>query len=65
MKREIIQAIINVDVVDYITGEIYETYNDVWLGDFKTLVDELAQRYDIGEISRNGDQRTIWVEKSK
>ena len=52
-----VEAVVNIDVIDINTGEVYEILKNVWLGDVK----KICSKYDVVKIDRNGDSRTIWV----
>lgn len=52
-----VQAIIDIDIVDVETGEVLETFEDVWLGDAKSIY----KNYNVVKIDRDSDRRTVWV----
>lgn len=58
-----VQAIVNVYVVSIYTGEIFEMFEQIWLGDYSKIYNEVASRYVINKTEREGDIRTIWVQK--
>ena len=58
-----VQAIINIDVVSIYTGEIFESFEQIWLGDYDKIYNNVASRYIINKTERDGDLRTIYVQK--
>ena len=57
-RLPLVQAIINIDIVDNETGEVLETLEDVWLGDFK----KICRNYNVVKIDRDGDWRTVYIQ---
>lgn len=57
------EAVGTIDVTDIETGEVYETFKDVWLGDYKEIYAEVEQKYNVVNIERlkHSLDRIIWV----
>lgn len=60
---EQVKAIIDIDVVNIYTGEVIETYEQVWLGDYEKIYNSVASSHTVNKVERDGDLRTIWVQE--
>jgi len=57
-----VQAIVDIYITSIYTGEILEMHEQVWLGEYENIYNEVATRYTINKTEREGDIRTIWVQ---
>ena len=57
-----VKAIINIDVISIYTGEILEQFEQVWLGDYEKIYNNIASRYTINKTEREKDLRIVFVE---
>ena len=57
-----VKAIINIEVTSIYTGEILESFEQVWLGDYDKIYNNIASRYTVNKTEREGDLRTVWVQ---
>ena len=56
------KAILRIDVCSLETGEIFESFDNVWIGDAQKVYSEISTRYSVDNIERcDNDSRTVWV----
>lgn len=64
-REPLVKAIIDIDIVDSNTGEVLKTYKDEWLGNFRVIKDYISRQFNIDNIERKGDLRTIYVSEKE
>lgn len=63
MDMALVKAIVNIDVVDIETGEVYEIIEGIWGGDVKKIIADIEARYNIVNIDRESyENRIAWVQ---
>lgn len=57
------KSTVTIDIVDINTGEVYETFAEIWGGEVKRIIEAISKKYKVVNVERyRSDWKTVWVE---